>query len=252
MHPDLHRMQMDTHTLRVRVAWAAVGPELPPAVQMRLEREAAEFMATRCAPSPRVRPPKTKRARTGRVQPVVRDDRLGCTRYPNGFRTHSFASPHAIRTGCTKIVCSPLAGNRVSFRGSMSITHGIHGKPIAPIRVIAPVLRTAESKHAVMPSATSYLNNLLFEVYVRVVSHARRISLLAEPYPGVDIDRILTQQQSADVLDYVLPDGLHQTHFNWDAYVREITEAVCVASSVEYFDVQLLVSGDSRSSCDSE
>ena len=252
MHPDLHRLQMDTHTLRVRVAWSVHGSELPTAMQMRLEREAAEFMAARPVPSPRVRPRKTKRARTTRVQPVLRDERLGCTRYTSGFRTHSFPSPNAIKTACTKIVCSPLAGNRVSFRGSVSITHNIHGKPIEPIRIIAPVLRTSESKQAMIKPATSYLNDLLFEVYVRVVSYARRVSLLVEPYPGVEIDRVLTAQPSADVLDYVLPDGLHQTHFNWDAYVREITETVCNLSSVQYFNVDLLVSGDSRSSCDSE
>lgn len=215
---------------------------------MRLDREAAEFIGARPVRSPRVRP-RQKRARES--SPIEKDARLGCTRYPTGFRTHSFPSPHAIEAGCVKTTCSPLSEGRVSFRSSLSITHNLHGAAIEPIRIPGPVLRTYASKADMMAPATTYMNNLMFEVYVRVVSNIRRMRFFNAPYPGAEIDAILSEACSAPVIAYSLPDELNEEPFRWKS-IPDIVELVCRVSDIEFFDVNLIRDADSQSSVSSD
>jgi hypothetical protein len=253
-HPDLARLRQDSHTIRVESAWSvAMGTPIPPAVQMRLEREAMEFIGSRLTCSPRSRPPKKKRVRLNeKMTRVQKDDRLGCTRYDTGFKTHSFSSPHSIETGGVKFTCSTLSEGRISFRGSVSITHDINGKRIDPIRISGPNLRTHQSKEDIMEEAKTYMNNLLFELYVRTVSYIRRIRFLSGTYPGNVIDTLLSQQSSACVIDYVIPDGLVESPFKWEERVRDIARSVCEASGIEFFDVTLINDDDSMSSMSDE
>ena len=212
-HPDLVQLQNETHTVRVHTAWSSLGEPVPPAVEIRLEQEALEFLNTSLV-KPRSRPPKRRRVKNvPRIEP---NETLGCTPYPNGFQTHSFVSPNALKTSSVKITCSTLTGGRISFRASTNITHDVHGHEIEPIRVTAPVLRTSKSKEESFEDASDYLNGFLFEVYVRVVSHMRRIMFLPGDYPGSEVDTTLSTNTCATIADYKLPDGVHTTPYSWE------------------------------------
>jgi hypothetical protein len=141
---------------------------------------------------------------------------------------------------------------RFCYRASVDITHDLTGKQIPPIRISAPLLKTYNSKEETRGLATDYLRTLLFEVYVRVVSHVRRIRFLPEPYAGCEVDAMLAASPGASVVDYTLPDTLIQAYYNWNRSIREIVETVCTVSHIDYIDTDLIRNADSRSSDSSD
>lgn len=244
-HQDLARLQLETHTVRVQAAWSSRGT-IPPAVQMRLEREAKEFFQTRRI-KPRVKPPKRKKPKV--VPAVEKNDRLGCTVYASGFKTHSFESADALSTECVKIQCGPIAGGRISFRSAVNITHDLAGREMEPIRIKAPILRTYMQKQECSEAVSHYLKQQLFELYVRVVSHIRR-TRFDPPYAGSDIDGLLSNNSSVPIADCELPDNVYEEYYNWGAYVKQLAEAICAASGTDYINPDSINS--EMSSSDSE
>lgn len=257
-------MKTHAYELRVRRAWAAatVSRILPPAVQNQLDADVNAFFNTQRLSSrsrPASRESAAKRRRQIEVTPetptpprAVHSEveiRLGCMRSPRGFRTCSFVSSTSLCTGNVRVVCASLSQERMSYRGSVFLSHGIYGKKLSsPIRISAPIMRSAAPKSEMLPLATAYIRDVLFSVYVRIVSHVRRILLLPSPYNGEEIDTQLAADSTTQITSTVIPNGLSQTLVCVQDEVTAIVRVLCEHASVEYIDLSVMMTNSTTNS----
>ena len=255
-HPDLDRLKRDVHALRVNNAWGALSGNnaLPPGMQMRLDNLAQTLAPPKNVAKRRVKPSLSKRRynKQPRLIPNLTPQEVeffGCKNTVDGFRTVSFGNPLSFLAGTPRIMCSPLADRRFSYKATFAITHGLNGKLMkTPISVSSPTLRTSRDKLDVMELVKFSLLNMTFSLYVRVISRMRKLMFL----PGVGVDDELAFDPGYVVLNPKLPEKVSETFFPLERNVDEIVKQLCVANRIEYIDPNLFRNESTSSSSSSD
>jgi hypothetical protein len=258
-HQDLDRLKKEVHALRVKTAWGTLSGNnaLPPGMQMHLDIQAQTLAPPKnVAKKRRVKPSfskdSRKKSKKAMLTPNLTPQEVeffGCKNTVDGFKTISFGNPLSFSTGTTRIMCSPLADRRFSYRATFSITHGLNGKLMkTPIIVTSPTLRTSRDKLDVMDLIKFSLMNMTFSLYVRVVARIRKLMFL----PSVAVDDELEFDPGYIVVDPKLPEKVSETFFPLGKNVDDIVKQLCRANNIEYIDPNLFRNESTSSSCSSE
>jgi hypothetical protein len=268
-HPDLDRLKRDVHALRVRTAWGALSGNnaLPPGMQMHLDIQAQTLAPPKNVVKRRVKPSITKHSGGSKISKISGKKRahkpptlvpnltpqevdfFGCKNTVDGFKTTSFGNPLSFATGTTRVMCSPLADRRFSYKATFSFTHGLNGKLMKnPITVSSPTLRTSRDKLDVMELVKFSLLNMTFSLYVRIVSRMRKLMFL----PNVAVDDELAFDPGYVVVDPKLPEKVSETFFPLEKNVDDIVKQLCRANNIEYIDPNLFPNDSTSSSCSDE
>jgi hypothetical protein len=199
----------------------------------------------------RVKPTVTKKAPRKRKQTKLvpnltpqEETFFGCKNTLQGFRTTSFGNHNAFATGPIRIMCSPLADRRFSYKASIEITHGLSGKPIKThIPLPTPTLRTSRDKLDVAELLGVTLMKMAFSVYVRVMARMRKNLFL----PEAAVDSELAFDPGYAVIDAQLPERVSETFFPLERNVSDTVKSVCRANRIDYVDPAFF-GGESTSS----
>ena len=259
-HPDLSEFKEAVQRIRMKTGWKTLsgGHQLPPAMQLHLDSKAQTLAPPKNVLKRRAKPSSIQKLKRSKpsvsLVPEVSPPEVeffGCSNTHQGFRTVSWGNPSTFSANVTRVMCTPLAERRFSYRATFSITHGLNGKPMdRPVLVSTPTLRTSRDKLDVMELIRVSLMNLSFGMYVRIMSRMRKTMFMSE----APVDDELNFDPRYMVIDPRIPEKVSETFFPLEKNVDGVVRQLCRANNVEYIDPTLfrrkIEDESTSSSCD--
>lgn len=236
----MKRFRAEVWALRVRDAWGAHTGQIPFAASVAMENDMRRAMAP-----PDIQTRKRARREPAPVQCYTDFEvRTGCFGAKSRF---GMISGVGLKTDTVDIkVTRTNAKGITMYSGSVNITHNMEGNlfPI-PIRLVAPVVRASRPRKEVSSSARDYVQKILFDMYVRVVSYMRRSMFWSGAYQGYDFD------MCPHIPVYGCTcDGVEELQVDMHMYVTNLIRDWCSESGVEFIDFEGMSNHTSSSSYD--
>ena len=225
----MKRFRAEVWALRVRDAWGAHTGQIPFAASVAMENDLKRTIVP-----PDIQPRKRVRRETAPTHCVYTDLEMhtGCCVVKSRF---GMITGVGMKTDLVNIkVTRTNAKGITMYNGSVNITHDMEGNLFSiPIRLVAPVVRATRPRKEVSSSARDYVQKILFDMYVRVVSYMRRSMFWSGTYQGYDFD------MCAHIPAYGCTcEGVEDIQVDMRLYVSNLIRDWCNESGVEFVDFE--------------